>query len=184
MLLAGLLSVHSSFLHIFKGNLSTSYEYLETHYSGKSRKVTAVLFLITRLLGDGVRLFATAIPLKLLTGWSNETTIVIIIVVTIAFTMIGGIRTIVWTDFIQLFIYMIGAAVTYYFLQENFPSVKYALSTIPAEKLIVFDFNFAFDKAYSFYSAVIGGILLTISSHGTDQLIVQRILTAKNLKDC
>lgn len=167
----------------FKGNLSTSYEFLEHHYSGKSRKITSVLFLITRLLGDGVRLFATAIPLKLLTGWSNEVTIVIIISVTIIFTLIGGIKTIVWTDFIQLIIYMGGAYITYTYLIDHFPSFTDALLSVPPEKLMLFDFSFSFENAYSFYSALFGGILLTISSHGTDQLIVQRVLTSKHLKD-
>jgi SSS family transporter len=167
----------------FNGELKTSYQFLESHFSPKSRKIASGLFLATRILGDGVRLYATAIPLFLLTGWSNELTIIVIILVTIVFTLIGGIRAVVWTDFVQLIIYMLGAFIAFSFLMENFHSFSSIMNQVPAEKKLMIDFSFSLQNTYSFWAALVGGSLLSISSHGTDQLIVQRILTAKNLKD-
>lgn len=165
----------------FEGQLKTTYEVFKSDAS--VQKSTSVLFLITRLLGDGVRLWATAIPLQLLTGWPIEISIILIMGVTIVFTMIGGITTIIWTDFIQLLIYIVGAIIALIFIVTSLNNGFQDLSLVSSDKFQIFNFNFDFKTAYTFYWAIIGGILLTLSSHGTDQLIVQRVLSAKNLAE-
>ncbi|MCB0280651.1 MAG: sodium:solute symporter, partial [Calditrichaeota bacterium] len=164
----------------FSGDLRTSYQFLEQKFGKSSRKTSSVLFIITRLLGDGVRLYATAIPLKLLTGWSYDITILIIVIVTIVFSVIGGLKTIIWTDFSQLLIYLGGAAVVVIYISLN---MNLDFSQISDDKLAVFNFAFSFSEPYTFYWSIIGGVLLTLSSHGTDQLLVQRILAARNYAD-
>jgi solute:Na+ symporter, SSS family len=160
------------------GNIKTSYEYLSQNYGERSKQFTSILFLLTRILGDGVRLFATAVPLKLMTGWSYELSILTIMLVTIIFSTIGGIKAIVWTDFTQLMIYLLGAIICLIWILSS--DISFSLAP---EKLNVFNFDFSISNAYSFFWAFFGGILLSISSHGTDQLLVQRALLAKNLKD-
>ena len=167
----------------FSGNLKTSYQFLEQKFGQTSRKTTSILFIITRLLGDGVRLYATAIPLKLLTGWSYDISILIIVVVTIIFSVMGGIKTIIWTDFSQLITYMSGALIAAVYLGLQLENGIADLATISADKLDLLNFDLSFSQPYTFYWSLVGGILLTISSHGTDQLLVQRILAAKNVID-
>lgn len=165
------------------GEMATTYTYLEHQLGAQSRRFTSVLFLITRLLGDGVRLFATALPLKLLTGWDLWTSLVVILIITITFSLIGGITTIIWTDFVQLLVYMTGATIAVGFLLNGDWSTQQILEQIPSDKWAVLNFDFDLSTAYTFYWALIGGILLTLSSHGTDQLIVQRVLCAGSLDD-
>ena len=160
------------------GNIKTSYEYLSQNYGESSKKFTSILFLLTRILGDGVRLFATAVPLKLMTGWSYDISILTIMLVTIIFSTIGGIKAIVWTDFSQLMIYIFGALLCFFWIFFSDIPVSFT-----AEKLEIFNFSLSINNPFSFPWAFLGGILLSISSHGTDHLLVQRALLAKNLKD-
>lgn len=165
----------------FAGEMKTSYQLIGSTFGAGSQKVTSGLFLLTRLLGDGVRLFATALPLQLLTGWDLWLSVSVIMSVTILFTYFGGVKTIIWTDFAQFIIYMLGAILAMYFLMEK---VSFAdLSSIESSKWVVFNFDFSFSTAYTFYWAILGGVLLTLSSHGTDQLLVQRVLSAKSITD-
>ncbi len=164
-----------------EGNMKTSYQLIGAHFGESTQKTTSVLFLITRLLGDGVRLFATALPLQLLTGWDLISSVSIIMAVTIIFSFYGGVKTIIWTDFIQFIMYMAGAAVAAVFLLQDVSLTD--LAALPSEKWLVLNFEFSFATAYTFYWAILGGVLLTLSSHGTDQLLVQRVLCAKSLDD-
>lgn len=169
----------------FKGNLETVYAFLEHRFSARMRKMAAVLFQVTRVLGTGVRLFATAIPLSLLTGWQISTSILIFAAFTIPYTFFGGIRAVVWGELLQMGIYLAGAFVALFVLNASGVS----LASAGADKFTLL--SLGLDRGiYSFLTepfhlaaGILGGAFLAISSHGTDQLIVQRALACRNLRD-
>lgn len=174
----------------YKGELSTAYSFLEQKFGVKTRSFASVVFLFTRTAADGVRLFATAIPLKLMLDISYPTAIIIIAVFTFAYTFTGGIRGVIWVDAVQMFIYIGGAVIAGIYLidllPEGFASVLQ--SAEQGSKLSVFNLGFDkglagfFSNPYTLIGGLIGGAFLSMASHGTDQLIVQRLLVTGNLK--
>lgn len=173
----------------YKGELSTAYSYLQKRFGNKTRSLASVTFLFTRTAADGVRLFATAIPLYLMLDISPMIAIIIIACVALLYTFTGGLKGVIWVDAIQMFIYLGGAILAGIFLLINIPGdigVIFSSSEISSKLSIFnlgFDTGFAgfFSQPYTLLSGLIGGAFLSMSSHGTDQLIVQRLLAAKNL---
>lgn len=173
----------------YKGELSTAYSYLQKRFGNKTRSLASVTFLFTRTAADGVRLFATAIPLYLMLDISPMIAIIIIACVALLYTFTGGLKGVIWVDAIQMFIYLGGAILAGIFLLINIPGdigVIFSSSEISSKLSIFnlgFDAGFAgfFSQPYTLLSGLIGGAFLSMSSHGTDQLIVQRLLAAKNL---
>lgn len=184
----------------FKGNLSTAYQFLEQRFGASMRNAASTTFMITRLLADGVRLFATAIPLAIIlrlggafTGWGDIElyllSIAAISLITLIYTLIGGIKAVVWMDVMQMAVYVGGAFFAIVVMMIDLPNgLNGALSVASeADKLKLFDFGFDMNFAefiaqpYTFFTAVIGGAIFSIASHGTDQLIVQRLLTTRNV---
>lgn len=174
-----------------KGELSTAYAYLENRFGKKTRSFASIVFLFTRTASDGVRLFATAIPLYLLIDISPMIAIIIMAVVALLYTYTGGLKGVIWVDAIQMFIYIGGAIVSIYFLNTLIPGswTDIFSSEEISKKLSIFNLGFSgglsnfFSQPYTLLSGIIGGTFLSMSSHGTDQLIVQRLLAAKNLID-
>lgn len=176
----------------YSGELSTAYAFLENRFGHKTRSFASIVFLFTRTAADGVRLFATAIPLKLLIDIDYFTAVVIIAVIALAYTTIGGVRGVIWVDVIQMFIYLGGAIIAAMFLIYSFVpgGLDSIISTAALEnKLDIFNWGFSdgiagfFDQPYTVLGGLLGGAFLSMASHGTDQLIVQRLLTINNLKD-
>jgi SSS family transporter len=135
--------------------------------------------MVTRLLADSVRLFATAIPLALITGWPYPASIAVIGVLTVVYTYFGGIKAVVWVDAVQMGLYLFGAVVAMVAIQLAVPdgwSAVFEMSAA-AGKLQLFDFSWDRSVTYTFFAGLFGGAALTMASHGTDQLIVQRLLT-------
>lgn len=173
----------------YKGELSTAYSYLQNRFGNKTRSLASVTFLFTRTAADGVRLFATAIPLYLMLDISPMVAIVIIAIVALLYTFTGGLKGVIWVDAIQMFIYIGGAIIAGIYLINNIPGDigEIFSSTEISTKLSVFNFGFDngiagfFSQPYTLLSGLIGGAFLSMSSHGTDQLIVQRLLAAKDL---
>jgi SSS family transporter len=173
----------------FKGDLTTAYAYLEKRFGKKTRSIASITFLFTRTASDGVRLFATAIPLYLMLDISPVFAILIIAIVALLYTFTGGLKGVIWVDAIQMLIYIGGAILAAVYLMSsisgNFQEIF--SSTELSSKLSVinlgFDKGFSgfFSQPYTLLSGLIGGAFLSMSSHGTDQLVVQRLLAAKNL---
>lgn len=176
----------------FKGDLSTAYQFLENRFGAKTRSFASIVFIFTRLAADGVRLFATAIPLKLMLDISYPVAIIIIAIIALTYTYVGGVKGVIWVDVIQMAIYLGGATVAlgylvYVFLPDGFSSII-AASQADGKLQIInwgFDNGFAnfFSQPYTLLAGLLGGAFLSMASHGTDQLIVQRLLTTKSLKD-
>ena len=173
----------------FSGNLETVYQYLQNRFSFRSRRIVSIIFHITRLLADSVRLFATAIPLTFLMGWDYPVSILVIGLATLVYTIYGGIRSVIIVDSIQLFLYLACAiAGMYIVLQASGLSIPEFFNSIPIHNLDIFSTGFSngFSSLfgnYNLFSGIIGGAVLSISSHGTDHLIVQRVLSCRSQKD-
>jgi SSS family transporter len=168
----------------YRGELSTAYQLLEARFGIGARRFTSAIFMVTRLLADSVRLFATAIPLALITGWPYELSIAVIGVLTVVYTYFGGIKAVVWVDVVQMVLYLGGALAAAVALQGLVAGGwgEIVASAASAGKLAAIDFSFDLGTPYTIWAGVLGGGFLSMASHGTDQLIVQRLLTCRDLK--
>ena len=175
----------------FRGDLVTAYQLIERRFGQKLRALTAGLFLITRAAAEGVRVFAVAIVVGIalssfFAGFSDfgrdVAAIGIVTCLTLIYTFEGGMAAVIWTDVVQLVIYVSGTLVGLFTLLHLIPGGWSAVHSIAgsAGKFRVFDFSWNFYTTYSFWSGVIGGAFLTTASHGTDQLIVQRLLASRS----
>lgn len=166
----------------FRGDQETAYTRLESRFGTTTRRMVSVVFLITRFMGDGVRIFAGAIPLALLTGWSISTAIVAMGGVTLVYTWFGGLKAVVWSDVVQLAVYLAGgvaALVMAWELAGGAPNALEAAWT--AGKLRIVDWGLDFTLPYTLAGGLVGGAMLSAASHGTDHLIVQRLLATRSL---
>jgi SSS family transporter len=166
----------------YAGSLNTAYALLETRFGLGARRFTSAIFMVTRLLADSVRLFATAIPLALITGWPYEASIAVIGVLTVIYTYFGGIKAVVWVDALQMGLYLLGALVTVVAIQALVPGGwgEVLSSGRAAGKLAMIDTTLDLNVTYTLWAGVLGGAIFTMASHGTDQLIVQRLLTCRD----
>lgn len=184
--LAGRIAVALVFLPAYyRGELSTAYALLERRFGLHTRRFTSAIFMVTRVLADSVRLFATAIPLALITGWPYPVSIAVIGALTLVYTYCGGIRAVVWVDAVQMGLYLAGATVAMAVVQLLLPGGWDAAlsSAYEAGKLQVLDVSLDLKAPYTLLAGVLGGAVFAMASHGTDQLIVQRLLTCRNLRD-
>ncbi|HET8837180.1 MAG TPA: sodium:solute symporter [Gemmatimonadales bacterium] len=168
----------------FRGDQETAYARLETRFGVGTRRLTSLIFLVSRFLGDAVRVFASAIPLALVTGWTIPTAIIAMGIVTMVYTWIGGFKAVVWTDVLQLSVYLaggIGALLIAWKLAGGAPEAFARAQE--AGKLRLFDLTPSFTHTYTLWSGILGGALLSAASHGTDHLIVQRLLATRSLGD-
>jgi solute:Na+ symporter, SSS family len=166
----------------FKGRIYTAYALMERRFGTRTRKVTSGIFLITRSLAEGVRVFAISIVISIILHTSGPASIMVIVALTMFYTFEGGMTAVIWTDVIQMGMYVLGAAVSFFVLLGKIPGGFGHVIDVagPAGKLQVFDFHWSWTNPYTFWAGVIGGCFLTTASHGTDQLVVQRLLSAKS----
>jgi SSS family transporter len=168
----------------FKSGVTSIYEVIGHKFGPEIQKVASGVFLITRILADGVRFLATAVVVQVITGWSLTSAVLIIGAVTLVYTLSGGIRTVVWVDSIQFILYLFGGVVSIIIVLNHLDQSLFETIPILAEqgKLAIFNFEGNFIKdPYYFISAIVGGALLSFSSHGVDYMMVQRVLGTKNL---
>ena len=168
--------------HYFRGDLYTAYELIERRFGRRLRSLTAGLFLLTRAAAEGVRIYAVSIVVALAFGTGEIVSIVIITVLTLIYTFEGGLAAVIWTDVVQTFIYVAGTLVGLLMIIQLVPGGWAAVHNVAASagKFRVFDFTPDFWRPYTFWAGLLGGAFLTTASHGTDQLIVQRLLAARN----
>lgn len=169
----------------FRGEMYTAYELMRIRFGTRIRRLTAGTFLILRALAEGVRVFAISIVISIVLGTGEMTSIVVIVCLTLVYTYEGGLTAVIWTDVVQMILYVIGAVLSFNVLLHEIPggwSHVVAVAS-PLGKFQIFDFRLAppaifFTRTYSFWAGVIGGCFLTTASHGTEQLMVQRLLAA------
>jgi SSS family solute:Na+ symporter len=168
--------------HYFRGDLYTAYELIERRFGKSLRSLTAGLFLVTRAAAEGVRIYAVSIVVGIALGTGQIASIAIITALTLIYTFEGGLAAVIWTDVVQTFIYVGGTLVGVFTILHLVPGGWAAIHTAAANagKLRVFDFTPDLWTPYTFWAGLIGGAIFTTASHGTDQLIVQRLLAARN----
>src|SRR5215213_4462609 len=174
----------------YKGDLVTAYALLEKRFGLGTRRFTSIVFMATRAIADSVRVFATAIPIALIlegtipAAYVRPLAIVILGLLTIVYTYKGGMKAVVWTELLQASVYILGgisAIVLLGSLSGGWGHIMDVASL--AGKLRILDFDVTLSKPHTVWAGLIGGAFLSMASHGADQLIVQRLLTARSLRD-
>ncbi|HEY2905029.1 MAG TPA: sodium:solute symporter [Vicinamibacterales bacterium] len=174
----------------YEGNLVTAYALLEKRFGLAARRFTSIVFMVTRGMADSVRVFATAVPIALIIGPLLPAAAVMPVAVlvlgtlTIIYTIRGGMRAVVWTEIVQASVYLFGGAAAVvlvgHLVAGGWTSILHVASA--AHKLQVISWYTGFDQPHTVFAGVIGGAFLSMASHGADQLIVQRLLSARSLK--
>ena len=167
----------------FRGELFTSYELLGRRFGPAVKNVAAVIFMVTRTLADGIRLFATALVITVVTQVPVTWTVLVLGAAMIIYTVRGGVSAVIWTDVVQMFIYVGGALMVFFGLLQLIPGGWAEVRSVAATHFTVFDFSTDISRVYTFWAGILGGVALTLATHGTDQFLVQRLLSAKSSKD-
>lgn len=180
----------------FKGDLLTAYALLKHRFGDHTKNIAASLFLVMRALAEGVRVFAASIVLAEVLRATNVRppdwgltlemwSILIVGILTLIYTFEGGITAVIWTDLIQLIIYVGGSLLAAYQLWSLIPGGWQTIhaDAAAADKWRVLSFSFDYRLPHTFWAGLLGGTFLTMASHGTDQLLVQRLLTCKSQGD-
>jgi solute:Na+ symporter, SSS family len=170
----------------FHGEFYTAYQLLEKRFGTPMKHAAALVFMITRALAEGVRISAIGKVVSVAFGTGDRWSIAIVAALTVIYTFEGGMRAVIWTDVVQLALYLTGSVVAFFLLLHRIPGAWPAVAHIAASaggKLRVFDFGFSLTRSYTFWSGLLGGTFLTMASHGTDQTMVQRLLAARNERD-
>jgi len=186
--------------HYFRGEMFTAYELIGRRFGQRLRRFTAGTFLILRALAEGVRVFALSIVIAIvlaplygrlgMAGWAEAGSILLIVVLTLFYTFEGGMTAVIWTDVIQMALYVGGAVVSFFVILREIPGGWRHIAAVAGATghFEVFDFRFSltaafFARSYSFWAGILGGFFLTTASHGTEQLMVQRYLAARSESD-
>jgi SSS family transporter len=167
----------------FKGQMYTAYELMQRRFGSGIKHATASMFLITRALAEGVRVFAIATVVSVVLGTGDVWSILIISALTLTYTFEGGLTAVIWTDVVQLFIYIGGTLVAFFVILGLIPGGWPGVLANAGHKLVLWNFSLDYHITYTFWAGVIGGAFLNTASHGVDQLIVQRLLAARNKRD-
>ncbi len=175
----------------YRGNLVTAYALLEQRFGVATRRFASVVFMFTRAFADSVRVFATAIPVALILEPVLPAVVVmpaailVLGALTLVYTYNGGVRAVVWTDVIQTVVYLIGAAAAVVIIGHGVSGGWSAIfhSASAAGKLNIIDLYTGFDQPQTLFAGLLGGAFLSMASHGADQVIVQRLMTASSLRD-
>ncbi|MEO6222952.1 MAG: efflux RND transporter periplasmic adaptor subunit [Vicinamibacterales bacterium] len=168
----------------FARELLTSYEVLHERFGAPVRNLGSAMFLVTRSAADGIRLFATSAVVATLVGVPVWGAILMLGIAMIIYTFYGGASAVIWTDVIQMFVYLAGALIVLWFAMAGVPG---GLSEVlnfgeATGRFTMFNMDLDFFKAYTFWAGIVGGLALTLATHGTDQFLVQRLLTARSQK--
>jgi SSS family solute:Na+ symporter len=175
----------------FRGELVTAYQLMERRFGQKLRTLTAGMFLLTRAAAEGVRVFAVALVVRIALGnllsglgefGRDLCAIAIVTLLTLVYTFEGGMAAVIWTDVVQLTIYVAGTIVGFLTILRLVPGGWQTMHSMASQagKFHVFDLSWSLTTTYTLWAGVIGGAFLTTASHGTDQLIVQRLLSARS----
>lgn len=183
-LICGRILVVAILLPLFyTGKLSSAYQVLRARFGLATSRAAAGLFLMTRTLGDGLRLYLAALVIQQLLGWSLGLACVVIMTATVTYTMFGGMRSIVWNDCIQWCIYMLGGLVSLGVIVSLLPEGMETLWEHGARTNKWQWIDFSWHQDYNFWAGVGGGIVLSMGTHGTDHMMVQRYLSARSQRD-
>jgi SSS family transporter len=169
----------------FRGELVTSYELLQRRFGSEVKTIASGMFLLTRSLADGIRLFATALVIAVVTQIPVSWTVVLLGTAMIVYTVRGGAAAVIWTDVVQMFVYLAGAGAVFVALLHRIPGgwETVAASAGAAGKFAVLNLSTDPHATYTLWAGLVGGVALTLATHGTDQFLVQRLLAARSSRE-
>jgi SSS family solute:Na+ symporter len=174
--------------HYFRGEMYTAYELMKARFGERIRRLTAGTFLVLRALAEGVRVFAISIVVSIILDTGEVASIALIVALTLFYTFEGGMTAVIWTDVVQMFLYVAGAILSFFVILDKVPGgwAHVVETATAAGKFVLFDLRFEwspefFSRTFNIWAGLIGGCLLTTASHGTEQLMVQRLLAAKSI---
>ena len=188
-LLARLVIVTLLLPHYFRGEMFTAYELMQRRFGPRIRRFTAGSFLALRAMAEGVRVFAISIVISIVLGTGEAVSILLILCLTLFYTFEGGLTAVIWTDVVQMILYVAGAILSLFVILGHIPGGWDHIFAVAGAKFTVLDLRTDFlapdffSRTYSIWAGVIGGCFLTTASHGTEQLMVQRLLAARSEGD-
>jgi SSS family transporter len=182
---------HALLPRYFEGELVTAYALFERRFGLTTRRFTSIVFMATRAMADAVRVFATAIPVALIIGpvvsreYMMPVAILVLGVLTVIYTYKGGMKAVIWTELVQAGVYVLGGIAAIVLLGRAVPGGWGAIvdQATAGGKLQLLDFYTGLDRPHTIFAGLIGGAFLAMASHGADQLIVQRLLSSRGLRD-
>ncbi|NTV02607.1 MAG: sodium:solute symporter [Chlorobiaceae bacterium] len=168
----------------FSHGVNSIYQVIGIRFGQKMQKVASIVFLVTRTLGDALRLFAAGAIVEVVTGWSLPLSIIVIGLVTLVYTLFGGIKAVVWLESFQFGLYLAGGLLSIGFVLHAMgtpmPDLLSRLEAAGKLRIINHD-SHIFTVPLTFFGAFFGGALLSLCSHGVDHMMVQRVLGCTNL---
>jgi len=171
----------------FQGRMFTAYELIRRRFGERLRRLTAGTFLVTRSLAEGVRVFAISLVVSVVLETGDLASIIIITLLTLFYTFEGGMKAVIWTDVVQMVLYVSGALLAFWMVLAQVPGGWQEVVALgsASDKFRIFDFHFTpdadfFAQTYTFWAGLFGGCFLGMAIHGTDQLFVQRLLSARS----
>ena len=169
----------------FNSGVASIYDYIERRFGPTSRMVISSVFLVSQALTSAAILYATSLVIEFITGIDVKTAIVIVTVVALVYTMMGGITAVIWTDVIQAGVLFVGAFIILFALLDSMTMpLGQALADLKAQgKTNPLDFSFDLTLEATVWSGVIAMSLFHITVYGANQMMVQRTLAAKNIGD-
>jgi SSS family transporter len=167
----------------FQGELFSAYQLLRQRFDARVQRVASAIFLGTRTVADGLRLFLTGLILHQFTGWDVAVSVLVMGALTVLYTLLGGMQAVIWTDLIQFAVYLLGAFLAAGFIVDMLPGGLSEVLRVggDAGKLRLVDLSPDPGKAYTLWAGVIGGAFFSMASHGADQIMVQRYLCSRSL---
>jgi SSS family solute:Na+ symporter len=166
-----------------RGDLFSAYEVLRQRFGPSVQRTASALFLLTRTVADGLRLYLAGLLLHSCTGWAIEPSVLVMAGMTLAYTFFGGMKAVIWTDVIQFLLKVGGGVVALAVILTQLPDGWNTFAAMGGEagKFTVFNFAVDWTQPYTFWAGLIGGAFFTMASHGADQMMVQRYLCSRSL---
>ena len=168
-----------------RANVYTAYEYLEQRFDVKTRGLVSAIFLIPRGLAAGLSLYAPSVVLSVILGWPDRWTTVLMGVLIVTYTAIGGNKAVIWADVQQMMLISCALILALFMAIHLLPggvSWTDAISLAGAAgRLNAVTTHFDWDDRYNIWSGLIGGMFLALAYFGCDQSQVQRYLTGRSI---
>lgn len=166
----------------FRSEIFTAYDVLRERFGGLTQRTASTIFIITRTVADGLRLYLTALVLGHVTGFGLTPCVLVIGVVTVIYAALGGIRSVVWNDCIQLVVYLAGAVVAVVVIANSLPGGFEQILQFGRDsgRFTVVHPEFRLESP-NLWAGIVGGLFLALATHGTDQMMVQRYLCSRGL---
>jgi SSS family solute:Na+ symporter len=168
-----------------RGDLLSAYQLLRQRFNPAVQRTASGIFLLTRAVADGLRLYLAALLLEQVTGWNTAMSVLGTAAITMIYTYLGGMQAVIWTDLIQFLCYIAGAIVAGCFILHQIPggTETFLATGEAAGKFHLFVFSTDPTREFTFWAGLFGGAFFTMASHGADQIMVQRYLCSRSLTE-